>query len=72
MALISGLIFVWAHFQGLTNPFIINDDVRQQIYWMQQWQDPSLFRGDFLTAYARHYVPWGVKAFYWLASWWVS
>jgi hypothetical protein len=72
VALISGLIFVWAHFQGLTNPLIINDDVRQQIYWMQQWRDPSLFKGDFLTGYARHYVPWGVKGLYWLASWWVS
>ena len=39
---------------------------------MQQWQDPGLFRGDFLTGYARAYVPWGVKGLYWLASWWVS
>jgi hypothetical protein len=72
VALISGLIFVVAHFQALTNPFIINDDVRQQLYWMQQWQDPALFRGDFLTGYARHYVPWGVKGLYWAASFWVS
>ena len=72
VALISGAVFVLAHFQALANPFIINDDVRQQLYWMQQWQDPALFRGDFLTGYARAYVPWGVKGLYWLASWWVS
>jgi hypothetical protein len=72
VALISGVIFVLAHFQALAHPFIINDDVRQQIYWMQQWQDPALFPGDFLTGYARHYVTWGVKGLYWLASWWVS
>ena len=72
VALISGAVFVLAHFQALGHPFIINDDVRQQLYWMQQWQDPALFRGDFLTGYARHYVPWGVKGLYWLASWWVS
>lgn len=72
VALISGVVFVLAHFQALTNPFIINDDIRQQIYWMQQWQDPALFPGDFLTGYARHYVPWGVKGLYWLASWGVS
>ncbi|OGR25452.1 MAG: hypothetical protein A2139_07485 [Desulfobacca sp. RBG_16_60_12] len=72
VALISGVVFVVAHFQALANPFIINDDVRQQLYWMQQWQDPALFRGDFLTGYARAYVPWGVKGLYWLASWWVS
>jgi hypothetical protein len=72
VALISGAIFVAAHFQALTNPLVINDDVRQQLYWMQQWQDPGLFKGDFLTGYARHYVPWGVKGLYWLASWWVA
>jgi hypothetical protein len=72
VTLFSGVIFVLAHFPALTNPFIINDDVRQQLYWMQQWQDPALFKGDFLTAYARHYVPWGVKALYWLASWLMS
>jgi hypothetical protein len=72
VALISGLIFVLAHFRALTNPFFINDDVRQQLYWMQQWQDPALFRGDFLTGYARHYVPWGVKGLYWAASFLVS
>ena len=72
MALISGVIFVLAHFPALTNPFIINDDVRQQLYWMQQWQDPALFPGDFLTGYARDYVPWGVKGLYWVASWWVA
>jgi hypothetical protein len=70
--IMSGAIFVLAHFSALTNPYIINDDVRQQISWMQQWQDPTLFVGDFLTGYARQYVPWGVKAIYWLASWWMS
>ncbi len=36
---------------------------------MQQWLDPELFSGDLLADYARHYVPWGVKGLYWLASW---
>jgi hypothetical protein len=72
VALISGAVFVLAHFQALVNPLVINDDVRQQLYWMQQWGDPALFRGDFLTGYARAYVPWGVKGLYWLASWGVS
>src|SRR3989339_376943 len=72
VALISGVVFVVAHFPALTNPLIISDDVRQQIYWMQQWQDPALFSGDFLTGYARAYVTWGVTGLYWLASWWVS
>ncbi|MGA9754718.1 MAG: hypothetical protein WBV23_06210, partial [Desulfobaccales bacterium] len=69
VVLLSGAVFLCAHLPAFTNPFVINDDVRQQIYWMQQWLDPGLFRDDLLTDYARYYVPWGVKAIYWLASW---
>ncbi len=67
-ALVAVAIFVFVHWAAFTNPFVINDDVRQQIFWMQQWQDPELFPHDLLTDYARHYVPWGVKGLYWLAS----
>lgn len=66
--LVAAAIFICAHLAAFTNPFVINDDVRQQIFWMQQWQDPELFQDDLLTDYARHYVPWGVKALYRLAS----
>ena len=52
-----------------SSPYVINDDVRQQIFWMQQWLDPELFKGDLLAKYARHYVPWGVQGLYWLATW---
>jgi hypothetical protein len=68
VALFSGVVFACAHLQAFTNPYVVNDDVRQQIYWMQQWLDPQLFRGDLLSDYARHYVPVGVKALYWLAT----
>lgn len=72
VALLSGAIFLYAHFQALTQPYVINDDVRQQIFWMQQWLDPELFPRDLLADYARHYVPYGVKTLYWLAAWAVS
>jgi len=68
VVILSAAIFIFAHFQALTNHWVINDDVRQQIYWMQQWGDPALFPGDLLTDYARAYVPWGVKGIYRLAS----
>jgi hypothetical protein len=66
--LLSAIIFAYAHWQALTKPFVINDDVRQQIFWMQQWQDPELFKGDVLSDYARHYVTWGIKAVYRVAA----
>jgi len=68
-AILSGGIFILAHLKALTGPYVINDDVRQQLFWMQQWLDPALFKGDLLADYARHYVPWGIEGLYWLASW---
>ncbi len=69
VGVLSAVIFFLAHLNAWSNPYVINDDVRQQIFWMQQWLDPQLFRGDLLAAYARHYVPWGVQGLYWLATW---
>ncbi len=68
VSLLSALIFIYAHAEAFLNPYVINDDVRQQIYWMAQYKDPQLFEGHWLTDYARHYVPWGVKGLYWLGA----
>ena len=60
----ASAVYVFAHWPALTNPYVINDDVRQQIFWMQQWVDPELYQNDLLTEYAKNYVPWGVQAIY--------
>lgn len=67
--LLSLAVYALAHAKALSSPFVINDDLRQQIYWMQRWIDPELYPPDLLNAYAEAYVPWGVKAVYWLGSW---
>ena len=66
------LIYLFAHWGELWSPYTINDDVRQQIYWMQQWQDSELYQEHLLTDYAKQYVPWGVQALYWVASQWIG
>ncbi|MBU1565900.1 MAG: hypothetical protein KJ630_09765 [Proteobacteria bacterium] len=66
------LVYCFAHWQGICSSYVINDDVRQQIYWMQEWQDPGLFKGHYLTEYAKQYVPWGVQAIYWAASHYIN
>jgi len=66
--LASAAIFAYAHLRAFTNPFVINDDIKQQIFWMQQWLDPELFKGDVLADYARHYVTWGVQGIYRLVA----
>ena len=62
------LVYVLAHWPALTNPYVINDDVRQQIFWMQRWNDPEIYQNDLLCRYAESYVPWGVQAVYYVAS----
>lgn len=62
------IVFLSAHWEALNNPYVINDDVRQQLFWMQQWEQPELFQNDLLTSYSKNYVPWGVQAVYYLAS----
>src|SRR5208337_393535 len=62
------VVYMIAHWQGFRSPFVINDDVRQQIFWMQQWREPNLYPNDLLAGYARDYVSWGVIAIYRAAS----
>jgi hypothetical protein len=61
-------VYIIAHWQAFINPYAINDDVRQQIFWMQKWSEPGLYPDDYLAGYARNYVSWGVIAIYRVAS----
>lgn len=65
----SSGVYLFAHQNAITNPYVVMDDVRQQLYWMQKWQDPELFRDNLLSRYAQNYVPRGVQAVYWAGSW---
>lgn len=66
------LVYVFAHASALLNPYVLNDDVRQQLFWMARWHDPTLFQDDYLARYAQYYVPWGVQAVYYLGSWFMD
>jgi hypothetical protein len=68
----SAAVFAFAHWKSLASPFVINDDLRQQVFWMQRWLDPALYPSDILNAYAEAYVPWGIKFLYWCGSWFVN
>jgi hypothetical protein len=67
-AVLSLAVFFAAHHQGFVNPFASNDDVRQQVFWMQKWSEPGLYPNDPFSKYAELYVPYGVKAVYRLAA----
>jgi len=68
-AILSAAVFTFAHWQGFVNPYAINDDVRQQVYWMQRWVTSGLYPDSLLNAYAEAYVPWGIKFIFWCGSW---
>ncbi|WP_232224135.1 hypothetical protein [Mastigocladopsis repens] len=44
--------------------YIIQDDARQHIFWMQRFVDPELFPQDLITDYFQSISPPGYKAFY--------
>ena len=68
VSLCSLVVYALAHRLGLASPYVVNDDVRQQLFWMARWLDPALYPPDFLSDYAAAYVPAGVKALYFGAA----
>ena len=68
-ALVIGILI---QYPALTNPYVLDDDARQHLYWMRQFQDPELFQGDLLTQYAKNYQTWGVVLLYYLCSFFVD
>ncbi|MBD1912897.1 MULTISPECIES: hypothetical protein [unclassified Leptolyngbya] len=48
----------------LNQPYVIQDDVRHHIVWMQRWADPELFPNDWSINYFHSVAPLGFKAVY--------
>ena len=65
---------VWTFIQGvfISSPYIACNDVCQQIFWMQRFQDTALYPHDIMNEYARSYVSWGVRGVYYAASPWID
>ena len=67
---LSTSVFLVGNYDIFSNHYLINDDVRQQLFWMERWQDPELFQNDLLANYSEAYVPVGVRTIYRFASLW--
>jgi len=68
VVLLSAVVFAVAHRHAFFSIYVVNDDIRQQLFWMARWLDPTLYPPDLLSDYAAAYVPAGVKALYYLAA----
>lgn len=70
--LLTACFFLLVHGYALGRPFVVNDDTRQQLFWMQRWLEPGLYpepEGQgWLAEYARHYVTPGVRGLYRVAG----
>ncbi|MEM1368023.1 MAG: hypothetical protein AAGG02_08370, partial [Cyanobacteria bacterium P01_H01_bin.15] len=51
------------------SPWVVQDDARQFIFWMQRWQNPELFPNDAIADYFQTVSPAGFKFIYRLADW---
>jgi hypothetical protein len=55
-------------YHALSYPYIIQDDARQHVVWLQQFVDPELFSNDLIADYFRTVAPSGYQFFYWVLS----
>lgn len=67
--LILSLVFVCIYsFEGLKEAFssayVIQDDVRQHVFWMQRFLDPKLFPNDWIADYYQSAAPLGYTTLY--------
>ena len=46
------------------NPYIVQDDARQHVFWMQRFIDPGLFPDDLIADYFQSVSPLGYKSLY--------
>lgn len=48
--------------------YVVQDDVRQHVFWMQRFLDPALFPKDLIADYFQSVAPWGYTTLYQLAA----
>jgi hypothetical protein len=50
--------------QIIPEPYVVQDDARQHVFWMQRWLDPQLFPNDLIADYFQSVAPFGYSQFY--------
>jgi hypothetical protein len=60
-----GLISIYYAF---SRNYLVQDDARQHVVWLQKYIDPQLFPNDLIANYFTTLAPVGYKFFYWLMA----
>lgn len=53
---------------AFSNPYVVQDDVRQHVFWMQRFLDPELFPNDLIADYFASVAQPGYKVVYQLGA----
>ncbi|MGJ3253897.1 MAG: hypothetical protein ACFE0J_22600 [Elainellaceae cyanobacterium] len=53
---------------GLSHAYIVQDDARQHVAWLQRFIEPHLFPDDWIANYFQTVAPWGYQSVYWIAA----
>lgn len=68
-SILTAILFSLSGFGvSLDSAYIVQDDARQHVFWLQRLNDPELFNNDLITSYFSSVVPAGYKFLYWLAN----
>ncbi|MEL7076292.1 MAG: hypothetical protein AAGM46_10235 [Cyanobacteria bacterium J06582_2] len=59
---------VWFYYFVFSQEYIVQDDVRQHVVWLQRFIDPELFTDDIIAEYFSGLATWGFKTLYFLAA----
>jgi len=68
LIVISLAISIYTQWPALSSPYVINDDVRQLIYWMGRFHDPQLFNNDIYVQFSSYVTPLGFKWLYYVLT----
>ena len=66
LAILYGFLAMQKGFEG---DYIIQDDARQHVFWMQRFLDPELFPNDLIADYYQSIAPFGFTSLYKFMAW---
>ena len=61
IAVLYSLPALYIAFSG---DYVVQDDARQHVFWMQRFMDPTLFPNDLFADYFQSVAPWGYTTLY--------
>ncbi len=65
LSLIFTLLYGYLGYrEAFSNPYVVQDDARQHVFWMQRFMDPQLFPQDLIADYFQSVAPAGYTSLY--------